>query len=418
MQAQGQPTGLWQNADFVKLWLSTSVSLVGSQVTSLALPLTAVLLLKASAAQMGLLGAVQFAPFLLFSLFAGVWIDRLPRRPILIMADLGRLLLVGSIPVAWLSGFLSIEYLYLTGFLSGILTVFFEVASQAYLPGLVQPGQIIEGNTRLEVSRSLAQIGGPGLAGLLVQLMTPPLALLVDAVSFGLSALGAARIKTPEPPLPDSDTSKQAPILAEIKTGVRLLLGNPLTQSLAYCGTTRSFFSSMMAAVLTLFMVQELKFDPLLIGLTTAAGGVGMLIGAVFAARAASRFGLGPALVGGALVVGLANLLIPAAGGPLVLAVALLTAGQFISNLAAPIYGVNQLSLRQRIRPPGSLGRVNATVRFMAWGALGLGSLAGGLVAELIGLRLTLWVGAIGTVFSFLWIFFSPVRSLREVPAN
>lgn len=418
MATASETKSLWHHRNFLKLWLGQSVSLLGSQVTSLALPLTAVLILRASALQMGILGAVQFAPFLFLSLFAGVWIDRLPRRPILIWADVGRLMLLGSIPLAFVFHFLSIEYLYVIGLLIGVLTVFFEVASQAYLPNLLQTEQLIEGNTKLEVSRSLAQIGGPGLAGLLVQLVAPPLAIVVDALSFGFSAFSLTFITEPQVVTKKSASKSHSSIFQEIKVGLSQLLGNVYTRALIFCGTTRSFFSSMMVAVLTLFMVQQLELEPFVIGVVAVVGGAGTLLGASFAAKAAHKFGLGKALVWGAILVGIGNLLTPLALGPKLIAVAILMVSTFIAAAAAPFYGVNQISLRQAITPLELQGRVNASVRFMAWGALAIGSLAGGFLGQLIGLRLTLAVGAFGTLFSSLWIFFSPVRRLRDQPSQ
>lgn len=403
--------GLWHNREFLKLWAGQSISLLGSQVTTLALPLTAVLVLKASPTQMGILGAVQLAPFLILSLLVGVWVDQLPRRSILLWADVGRFVLFGSIPVSSIFHFLSIEYLYVVGLLTGILSVFFEVASQAYLPDLVETRALTEGNTKFEISRSLAQIAGPGLAGLLVQLISAPLAIVVDAVSFGISALFVGFIRPGSPP---RRREKPALVFAQIWQGITQLMGNQYTRALIICGTTRSFFQSAMGAVSTLFFVRALNLTPLQIGLITLAGGIGTLIGAIFAARIARRVGLGTALIGGAALVGLSSLLIPAASGPLWLALVILTVSLFVSSLAAPIYGVNQLSLRQTITPADLQGRVNATVRFMAWGALSLGSLAGGFLGDMLGLRLTLLLGAVGTLLSFLWILFSPVRTLKD----
>lgn len=418
MAAVTKAKSLWHHQNFLKLWAGQSVSLLGSQVTSLALPLTAVLILKASAFEMGMLGAVQFAPFLFLSLFAGVWIDRLPRRPILIWSDVGRFILLGSIPLAFVLHFLSIWYLYAIGLLVGILTVFFEVASQAYLPNLLQTEQLLEGNTKLEVSRSLAQIGGPGLAGFLVQLVAPPIAIIVDALSFGFSALSLQFISEPQTEADKADVKPHGSIFQEIKVGMSQLLGNVYTRSLIFCGTTRSFFSNMMVAVLTLFMVKELGLEPFVIGLVAVVGGAGTLLGASFAVKAAHKFGLGASLVGGAILVGIGNLITPFAAGPKFLAIAILMFSTFVAAAAAPFYGVNQISLRQAITPLELQGRVNASVRFMAWGALAIGSLAGGALGQLIGLRLTLAIGAFGTLLSSFWIFFSPVRTLHDQPSD
>src|SRR5438105_11611746 len=200
MRGIARPGGLWRHPEFVKLWTGQTISRFGSEISQLAIPLAAALVLDASPAQMGLLSAFEFAPFLLLSLFAGVWVDRVRRRPVLIVADIGRAVILGSIPVAAVLGVLRIEQLYVVGLLTGVLTVFFDVAYQAYLPVLVSREHLVEGNSKLEVSRSVAQILGPGVAGALVQIITAPFAVAIDAASFIASALCLLPIRSPEPP--------------------------------------------------------------------------------------------------------------------------------------------------------------------------------------------------------------------------
>ncbi len=408
-------TGLWRHSDFLKLWTGQTISQFGSQITLLALPLTAVLTLKANAAEMGILGAVEFAPFLLVGLFAGVWVDRMRRRPILIVADFGRTFLLASIPLAAVFGLLRIEQLFIVAFLVGIMTVFFEVAYQSYLPALVSREGLIEGNSKLEMSRSVAQIAGPGLAGVLVQLVTAPIAILVDALSFLVSVISLLLINKPEPPPPAAHTRQS--MRHEIGEGLGIVLYNPVLRSIAGCTATSNLFSNIMFAVYVLYLTRELGLSPGLIGLVFSAGSIGGLIGAVLAGRAAQQFGLGPTLIVSVFVGGAALLLVPLASGSLFVVSALLIASFFVSSASNPIYNVNQVSLRQAITPDRVQGRMNATMRFIVWGTIPIGSLLGGLLGSVIGLRETLFISAFGSLLPCLWLVFSPVRTLREQPA-
>src|SRR6266581_5807108 len=224
-------SGLWRQPDFVRLWTGHTISRFGSEISQLAIPLTAALVLNASAFQMGLLGTFEFAPFLLLSLFAGVWVDRLRRQPILIVADIGRAVLLGSIPLAAVLGVLRIEQLYVVGVCTGVLTVFFDVADQSYLPALVSREHLVEGNSKLEVSRSVAQIAGPGVAGALVQLITAPMAVLVDALSFVASVISLLFIRVREP-APVRNDGPTGSIWSELREGLAVVLENPLLRSI------------------------------------------------------------------------------------------------------------------------------------------------------------------------------------------
>ena len=405
--------GLWRHADFLKLWAGQTVSQLGSQVTQLALPLTAALTLEATAWQMGVLGAAAFAPFLLFGLFAGVWVDRLPRRRILVAADLGRALLLGLIPLAAQLGVLRIELLCAVGFLAGVLTVFFDVAYQSYLPALVDRSQLVEGNAKLEVSRSVAQVGGLGVGGALVQLLTAPVAIAVDALSFLASAVFLATIRCAEPRAP-ADTRPN--IWTEIREGLGVVLGNPLLRAIAGCTATANLFSNIGMAVYVLYVTRELGVTPALLGVVFAAGSGGALVGALLASRIADWIGLGPTIVGVALLFPLGGLLVVVAGGPPLVVAAILIAAQAATNFCGPVYNVNQVSLRQAITPDRLQGRTNATMRFVVWGTIPIGALVGGFLGDAIGLRATLLVGALGGGLAFLWMLLSPVRGLHEQP--
>jgi MFS family permease len=409
--------GLWRRPEFVKLWAGQTISLFGSEISQLAIPLTAALVLNASPAQMGLLAAFEFAPFLLLSLLAGVWVDRLPRRPILIVADIGRAILLGSIPVAAILNTLRIEQLYLVGILSGALTVFFDVADQSYLPVLVNREHLVEGNSKLEMSRSVAQITGPGVAGALVQLVTAPLAVAVDAASFVASVIFLLFIRASEPPpVPQADGPSS--IWGELREGLAVVLGSPLLRSIAGCTGTSNLFHNAMFAVYVLYLTRQLGIGPALLGLILAAAGPGALLGAVAAGRVAARFGLGTTIIGSALIGAAASLLVPLATGPTVVLAGTLMLSQFIGGLTNPVYNINQVSLRQAITPDRLQGRMNASMRFLVWGTIPIGALLGGALGEVFGLWPTLLAMSVCGLLAPLWIVFSPVRSLRVQPAS
>ena len=410
-------TGLWRHPDFVKLWTGQTISLIGSQVTFLALPLTAVLVLNATPAQMGFLTAAGAIPSLLVGLFAGVWVDRRRRRPILIAADLGRAALLLLIPAAALLGVLRIEYLYIVAFLVGTLGLFFEVAHHSFLPSLVGRQQLVEGNSKLEISDSVAEIVGPGLAGGLVQLVTAPIAIAVDAISFLISALFLGLIRTPEPaPKPPDE---QQNILGEAVEGLSLVSRNALLRAIAGSMSTLHLFNSVLEAVFVLYVTRELGIGPGLLGLIFASGSVGFLVGALLPGWVSRRFGLGSGIIGGLLLVGLSDLLIPLVGGSVVMIMRILVlmAAQFFFGLGLTIFNIGQVSVRQAVTPDHLQGRMNATMSFIAAGSVPLGGLLGGGLGEMIGLRPTLVLAALGEMLAVLWLILSPIRSLREQPA-
>jgi MFS family permease len=406
--------GLWRHRNFLRLWTGQTISQFGSQITLLALPLTAALTLRATPAEMGILSATETAPFLLVGLFAGVWVDRLRRRPILLVTDFARGILLLAIPLAALWGALTIGLLYAVAFVVGILTVFFEVAYQSFLPALVGRAQLVEGNSKLEVSRSAAQIAGPGVAGGLVQLVTAPIAIIVDAVSFFLSAFFLVFVRVPEA-TPASRAVHQT-VWKEIGEGLGIVFGNPLLRAIAGCTATANLGGNIAQAILILYITRPLGLGAGVIGLIFAMGSVGFLCGALLAGRCARRFGLGPTIVGAMAIGGLGEALIPIAQRPAGFAVPLLIAAQFILGGSGTIYNINQVSLRQAITPDHLLGRMNATMRFIVWGTLPIGALIGGALGGAIGLRPTLIVSAVIQSGGFLWTFFSPVRALREQP--
>jgi MFS family permease len=404
--------GLWRHGDFMKLWTGQTISEFGTQVSQLAIPLVAVVSLKASAFEVASLGTVQFLPFILFTLPAGVWVDRLSRRMVLIVGDLGRALLLATIPIAYLLDNLTLGQLYIVGFLVGILTVFFDVAYQAYLPSLVNKEELVEGNAKLQTTVSGAWIAGPGLAGALISAITAQYAILVDAVSFVVSGgfTGAIRKRETPPPKPEQKPRMRA----ELWEGLRYVLGHRLLRPQAISTGVSNFFSNVVYSILVVFAVRSLHLSPALIGVAFMGGGVGWLLGSLSAPRLGSRLGVGRATIVGAAMSGPGSLLV--ALSPKGFPLPTLIAGGIVGGFGAVAYNIQQVSLRQTITPARLQGRMNAVMRFLVWGTIPLGSLTGGALASTIGLRKTLVVGAIGGFTSVLPIVLSPIRALQEFP--
>ncbi len=406
-----QLTGLWRHSSFLKLWAGQTISMFGSQISLLAIPLTAVLVLRASPIQMGILTATEMLPSLLFGLLAGVWVDRLRRRPILIGADIGRFVLLSLIPLAYLLGILRIELLYLFAFLIGILTIFFNVAYQSYLPSLIEREQLVEGNSKLELSQSVGQIVGPGLAGVLVQVFTAPFAILVDALSFLVSAISLAWIRTSEE-VPRVETQRGS-AGREMLEGLRFVFSEPMLRALTAGYTTLMLFNSVLEAVFVLYLTRTIGIPPVLLGTIFAIGSTGFVLGTLLAARLTHRIGSGMTLICTPLVIGTADLLVPLAGLFPLFAFPLLCLAQFLFGLARPVFSINQVSLRQTITPERLLGRMNASMYFLVYGIIPLGSLLGGLLGQSLGLQRTLVIAAIGEMLACLWLLCSPIRGLR-----
>ena len=409
--------GLWRHGDFLRLWTGETISQFGSQISQLAIPLTAILVLDATAFEVAALTTVEFLPFIIFTLPAGVWVDRMRRRPILIAGDVVRALLLGSIPIAYVLDALTLGQLFVVGFLFGICTVFFDVAYQSYLPSLVERNQIIEGNSKLEITRSAAQIGGPGLGGVLIEVFTAPYAVLLDAVSFAASALAIFRIRAVEetPPTVERSDGKKSSMWTELKEGLRFVLSNPNLRAQAGCTSTSNFFSSVSFSIILVYAVRELDLSPGLIGFVFSLGALGGLAAALTATRISSRFGIGPTTIVMAAFFGPTMILyaIAPSGNA---AIPLLVTAQLIFGFTVVVYNIVQVSYRQAICPPRLQGRMNSVMRFIVWGTIPLGTLAGGALASWIGLRETIVVGAIGGGLAVLWIVFSPQRHLRDMP--
>ncbi|HSB90595.1 MAG TPA: MFS transporter [Anaerolineales bacterium] len=405
--------GLWHHPDFLRLWAGQTVSSVGSVVTRTALPLTAVLVLQSQPAELGLLAAAGALPALLVGLAAGVWVDRVRRRPLMMAADLGRSILLLTIPLAAVAGVLRIGWLFVVAFLAGGLTVIFDVAYQAYVPSLVRSDQLAEANSKIGVSDSIAEIGGSALGGVLVQAITAPMAILVDAASFVLSAFSLAWIRTPEP-VPSA--SEGGSWLKQARAGVETVRRDGSLLALAGASASGTLFGGFFGALYDLYALRYLAITPALLGLLVASGGVGALLGAAATRPAVARWGYGRILIVTFAAKSLAGLLIPLAAGPGVTAVVLLLTAQLFGDFALSMYFIAALTLRQAIAPPARLGRVNATMAFLEQCVAPLGLLAGGFIGQALGPRGALALGAAGGL-SGAWILFrSPIRRTALLP--
>jgi MFS family permease len=402
--------GLSRNRDFLKLWSGQAISKIGSAITSVGIPLTAAYVLDASPLQMGILAASSGAGIFVFGLFAGAWADRLRRRPILIAADIARAALLGAIPLAAAMHRLNMAHLYTVGTLAGILTVIFDVSYQAYLPSLVDVENIVEANSKLALTQSIADISGPGLTGLLVQLITAPMAILLDALSFVCSAISLWLIRRPEP---RPEPSPSPHIGREIAEGLGASWRSPVLRALLQRAATGPFFLGFIGGLYFLF-ARELHLTAVLLGIIVSVGGVSSLLGALLAEPLLRRWGPGRTLIGAAWMTVLSMLLVPLAHGSVALASAFLIASQ-LGDMAWPVYSINETSLRQAITPSHLLGRVSSAGHLLFHGGLTLGMLAGGALAQTIGIRRTMLIGVLGYFLSTLWLSVSPIRRVRKL---
>jgi MFS family permease len=407
---------LWRSPDFLKLWGGQTVSELGTAVTRLALPLVAIQMLHATPFEVGLLAALQSVPYPVLGLVAGVWADRLPRRPMLIVCDVARMAVLAAIPVSYfLLHYLSMIELYVVGLLLGVFSVFFIVAYVAYLPSLVDRADLIEGNSKLQASAAVAQVLGPGLAGAMIQFLKAPVAILVDSLSYLVSVLTLIWIRSPEP-RPDHPAQGQAGFLRELWEGTRYVFGHAIIRLVTAANATSNFGGAVVEAVFLIYAVNQLHLSATTIGSIYAAGAVAAVLGAAVAPRLASHLGPGPLMAVSALLFRITYLAVPVAafvGMPAYLLGAILVTSRF-SEL---IYNVTQLSLRQAIVPARLQGRSSAVVRTVTWGAIPLGSALGGTLGMQIGLVPTIIVGALLSMVAAAWILAGPVR-LREQPTE
>jgi MFS family permease len=401
---------LWRHRNFLLLWGGQTVSEMGSAVTQLALPLTAVVVLRASTFQVGLLTSAATLAFALIALPAGAIVDRRAKRWLMIWCDAGRMLIIGSVPLAAALGVLTMGQLYAVAVTAGVCTVFFDVSYQSYLPVLIGKEHLVDGNGKLGATQSFAQVVGPGLGGGLVGLFGAARAMAADAISYAVSVASLLAIRArEEPPHPDH----RQKLTKEIAEGLSFVLRHPILRKIVACTGTANLFGSMATAVEIIFLVRILHVRPAEVGLLIAVASLGGVAGGVLSGRLSRLIGSARIIWFSMLVLGLPPLLIPLAEPGWL--VALFPVGFAAFSFSAVIYNVAQVSYRQAICPPRLLGRMNAAVRWVVWGTLPLGGLLGGVFGTLIGVRATLWIGFAGSWAAGWWVYFSPLRRMRDI---
>jgi MFS family permease len=407
--------GLWTNTKFVHLWGAATVSTFGSFVTGTALPFTAILLLDASPSAIGVLRVAELLPGFLFGLVAGAWVDRLRRKPIMIATDIGRAVLIATVPLAAFQGWLGLGQLYLIAALVSALSVFFDVAYQSFLPSLVKNDELVEANSKLSAAMSVAEASAFSSAGWLIQLLTAPVAMLIDALTFIASAGLVARIREPALKAESNPAESRPSIASEVVEGLRAVWNQPILRGMVFAGLAQNVAFGLVGTVYLLYVNQEVGFNPGILGMIFAVGGVSSFLGAMIAGRLL-RFGVGAVMVVSLLLATIGEAFIPLATAANAIGVLFLVGQQIVADSALTVYDINQVSLRQAIAPAHVLGRVNASVRVTEFGAVLLGTIIAGYFGETVGLRETLWLGVALSLLAAVALALSPVPVVRRIP--
>jgi MFS family permease len=422
---------LWRHRDFMLLWIGQAVSEIGSAVTIVALPLVAVILLHASTFQVGLLSAASTVCFLVIALPAGLIVDRVAKRRLMIICDVARMLILGSVVVAAAAGVLTMAQLFAVAFLTGLATVFFDVAYQSYVPSLVARDQLHEGNGKLGATQAFSEVAGPGLGGVLFGLLKAG-SMAADAISFAVSTASLLLIRAKEPrpgdartpadaePSPASDAAPAGRGLTglreELFAGLRFVFGDRVLRKIAACTGTANLFHSVSGALEIIFLIRVLHVTPAATGLLISVGSLGGILGGILSGRLAKWIGSARIIWFSVGVFGAIPIVMPLTEpGPRLVLFPIAVAGL---SFAVVLYNIAQLSYRQLICPPHLLGRMNAAMRWIVWGTIPLGGLLGGVLGSLLGIRATIWIGVIGSWAAAFWVFFSPLRGMRDIPAE
>jgi MFS family permease len=411
--ADDRSSSLWRRRNFMLLWSGQTVSEMGSAVTQLALPLTAVIVLRASTWQVGLLSSAATLAFALIALPAGAIVDRRAKRRLMIWCDAARMLIIGSVPLAAALGVLTMGQLYAVAVTAGVCTVFFDVSYQSYLPALIPVEHLVDGNGKLGATQSFAQVTGPALGGALAGLIGAARAMAADSISYAVSVLSLLAIRAPEEP-PRRESRQK--LRTEIAEGLSFVLRDPILRKIVACTGTANLFGGMASALEIIFLVRLLHVRPAGAGLLIAVASLGGVAGGILSGRLSRLIGSGRIIWFSMLVLGLPQLLVPLARPGW--AVALFPVGFGVFSFSAVVYNVAQVSYRQAICPPRLLGRMNAAVRWIVWGTLPLGGLLGGAFGAWLGVRPTLWIAFAGSWAAGWWVFFSPLRRMRDLPAQ
>ena len=404
---------LWHDRNFLTLWSGQTLSEFGAQISMLGIPVLAVVLLDATAFQVGVLDAAGLVAFLIIGLPAGVWVDRMRKRHVMIWADAVRAVAIGTIPVMWMLGALHIWQLYAVAFVIGIATVFFDVSYQSVIPSLVRTGQIAEANGKLQATQQVAQLAGPAIGGGLISLVTAPFAMTVTAVTYVISFIALLLTRDHEVPRP---AHEHEPMLREIGEGLRWVFGNRYLRRIVGTTGTSNFFNIVSMTMLPIFLLRELGMSAAAMGLIFSLGAVGGVVGAIATPHIVRWVGEARAIPLSAIAFSVvAVFLLLAAMTPLI-AFPLLVAQGFVAGLTVLVYNITQVTFRQRITPPRLLGRMNASVRFVVWGVMPIGSLLSGALGTWLGIVPTMWIGAIGQLLSALFVVAGPFWAMRSLP--
>jgi MFS family permease len=403
---------IWRNGAFLRVWTAATISIFGSLITRMALPFVAILVLSAGPIEVAVLRSLDLVAALLVGLVAGAWVDRLRRRPVLIWADLGRAMLLLSLPLTFVLGALSLWQLFAVTILTAVLTTFFDAADNAYLPSIVRQEELMEANSALAASGSAAEFTAFGISGFLIQALTAPVAILVDAATFLVSAVLLASIRRPEsapPPVAD-----RRPVLLEIREGVAIVARDPVLRALAIAQMSQHVLWGVFGATYLLFAFEDLALGPAAIGLIAGAGGFGSLLGALVVGRATRRWGIGRTAIAALVLASVGNAFVPLApaGVPLI-AAGFLIAQQLVGDSAVTVYDITEQSVRQATVENRLLGRAASTFQVAAVGAQLVGTIGAGLVAEAFGLRVAAAIAPLGGLAGAVVLWFSPVRALR-----
>ena len=406
---------LWSNSAFVRVWSAATTSIFGSLITRMALPFVAILVLGAGAFEVALVRSIDLLAALLFGLIVGAWVDRLRRRPVMIWADLGRAVLLVTIPIAAVGGWLTLAQLLLVSFTVAILSTFFDAADNAYLPSIVRRDELVRANSALAASGSAAEFTAFGISGFLVQVLTAPIAIFFDAISFVVSAVLLGSIRRPEPPPPPK--ADREPVLREIREGLAIIARDPIIRAFTLASMAMATLWGVFGAISILFAIEELGLGAAAIGVIAGFGGLSSLVGATVAERVTRRMGVGPAAIASMLVASAGFALIPLAPASMpILAFGFLVGQQLFGDGAVTLYDVAETSVRQARVHDRALGRVAATVQVGSVGAQLVAALGAGLLAEVIGLRATAVLAPLGTLVAAGILVASPVRRLRDLP--
>lgn len=407
---------LWRHRDFLLLWSGQTVSETGSAVTQLALPLTAVAALNATTFQVGLLNTATTLAFAVIALPAGALVDRMAKRGLMIACNVARLLIIASVPVAWAAGVLTLAQLYAVAITAGVCTVFFDVSYQSLVPALVGPEHLMDANGKIGASQAFAQLAGPGLGGGLVGAFGAPGAMTADALSYLVSVASLLGIRGREPRQRPAGARERGALRAEIAEGLRFVIGNPILRKIVACTGTANLFNSIAGAVEIIFLIRVLHVHPAYTGLLFSISALGGVAGGILSGRLAKWVGSARIIWFSMLVLSVPTFL-PALAQP-GWSVVLFPIGFSFMLFAGVVYNVAQVSYRQSICPPRLMGRMNAAVRWIVWGTLPLGGVIGGALGTTIGIRPTLWIGFAGSWAAGLWVYFSPLRRMRDIIPN